>query len=47
MTARVLTLHILLAEDTDPADVILELNANSLCILEEDKKLITSWKWSE
>jgi hypothetical protein len=47
MTARILTLDILLAEGTDSADVISDINASILCALEEDKKTITSWKWSE
>ena len=47
MSVKILTLDIMLAPTTDPADVICDINASILCALEEDKKSITSWKWSE
>lgn len=42
---RILPLVIYLKEDTNPEDVITDVNAAILCSLEEDKKTITGWKW--
>lgn len=47
MSAKILTLHLMLAPTTDPGDLITDLNASVLCALEEDKKSILAWKWEE
>ena len=41
------TLRLEIADDVTPDDVVDYLNCESLCAMEEDKKMITSWQWSE
>lgn len=42
-----ITLRLEVAEGVSADDVVDYLNADSLCAMEEDKGLITSWEWSE
>ena len=42
---RKLKLTLYLEKGIDPEDVVLYLNCESLCALEEDEKMITGWKW--
>ena len=42
-----ITLRLELAKEIKVDDVVDYLNAQSLCAMEEDKKMITSWEWSE
>ena len=40
-----LNLKINIPDDVDVEDVIAHLNAESLCAMEEDEKLINGWEW--
>lgn len=42
-----ITLKLEVAEGVSADDVVDYLNADSLCAMEEDEKIITAWKWSE
>jgi hypothetical protein len=42
-----ITLRLELAEGTSADEVVDYLNAKTLCAMEEDEKMITSWEWSE
>lgn len=45
--AKWITLRLEVAQDVNVDDVVDYLNAEALCAMEEDKKLITTWEWSE
>lgn len=40
-----LTLVLKLADGVDPEDLATDINAELLCRLEEDEKLIKGWEW--
>jgi hypothetical protein len=42
-----ITLRLQVAEGVSTDDVVDYLNADSLCAMEEDEGMITSWEWSE
>lgn len=42
-----ITLRLEVSEGVDVDDVVTYLNAQALCAMEEDEKLIHSWEWSE
>ena len=44
-TKRKLELVIELCDGADPEDVVLVINANALCALEDDARVISSWEW--
>ena len=42
-----ITLRLEVAEGVRVDDVVDYLNAEALCAMDENKKLITTWEWSE
>ena len=42
-----ITLRLEISEGVNVDDVVDYLNAEALCAMEEDKKLIDGWEWSE
>ena len=45
--SRWITLRLEVAEGVSGDEVVDYLNCQTLCAMEEDEKMITSWEWSE